>query len=170
MNLQHPSGPELTSQKQSHGHTPCFRWDEKEMRADTSSFLNTPSFDLGQGGVFPCHTNPWGAPALSPITSAHHPHHSGPLCPRTAQSHLYALDMALQYHTWWDLTFPASPRRAPQQAAQALHRQHCHATGSHAPLQALPAAAEHCTTSPPIALCTEIFHHIPLTKVPFLHE
>lgn len=53
MKLHHPSGPELISQNQSHSYTPCFKWDEKEVRAGTSSFLNTPSFDLGQGGVLP---------------------------------------------------------------------------------------------------------------------
>ena len=122
------------------------------MRAGTSPFLNSPSLNLSQGRVLPHHTDPRGAPAPSPIASAHHPHRSGPLCPCTAQSHLYTLDTVLQYHTWWDLTFPASPRSAPPRAAQALHRQH-------------PQAAQQCCGQPHsswgTSSCRRASHHQP---------
>lgn len=135
------------SQNQSQGPTPCFRWDEKGVRTGKSPFLSATSFHLSQGSVLPHHTKPWGAPAPS-----HAPTTLIALAP-SILAQLRAITMIeTQPYKWGDLIFPATPRPMPSQAC-------------HTPLQALPA-----TTTPPSALYTEIFHHSPLTKVPFLHE
>lgn len=145
------------------------------MRAGTSPFLNAPSFDLSPGRCFAPPHQPLGS--FCPVTHCRCPPPSShrPLCPCTAQSHLYTLDMVLQYHTWWYLTFPASPRSTPPRAAPALCRQNPQAVWPRCgqPLSS-SGTSSHRTGSyhqpPPSALCTEIFHHSPLTKVPFLHE
>lgn len=104
-------------------------------------------------------TNPCGAPAPSPITGAHRCHHSGPLCPCTAQNHLYTPDTVLWYPTWWGPTFPASPRSACLRAAQALHRQHpqaawprCGQPRSSSGTSSHQRASKYPTATPPLHL------------------
>lgn len=153
---------------------PCFIKDGKWVRAGTSPFLNAPGFDLSPGKCFaPPHqvlmSFCLNTHCRCPPPSLHRP----PLSLHSSKPYVHFRHGSAVSHVMIphisslskEHTSPCSPGFA--QAAPA---------GSMATLQAATLLFGHFQMpqsvpppAPPSTLCTEIFHHSPLTKVPFLH-